>query len=197
MSGTFPANPSFQSVNFKINTPTLTSETFSGKRRRVGMGHSYYSFGVKYPNVSAYDFGPVLGFIAAQYGSLDSFQIVLPRLSYTKSTNQTTTSVTTSASVASGVNSVGVTGVATGKQLLLAGDYFKFANHSKVYMCTVDWVSGQPLLFSGSLVTAVPSGTVITYTAVPFTVILDGDVQEYAVGNGGVSTMSLEMREVW
>ncbi len=54
MSGTFPSSPGFQAVNFKINTPTLTSETLSGKKRRVGMGHSYYTFTVKFPNQTSF-----------------------------------------------------------------------------------------------------------------------------------------------
>ena len=96
-----------------------------------------------------------------------------------------------------GVDSVTVTGVANGKFLLRAGDFFKFSNHSKVYMCTVSWTVGNPLYFSGSLVADVPSGTQIIYTAVPFTVILDNDIQQYDVGIGGIVNMSLDMRETW
>ena len=197
MSGTFPNTVSFQTVNFRINTPTLKTETTSGKTRRVGMGHSFYTFGVKMPNMTRTEAGPILGFVAQQYGALESFQIVLPEISTSKVGDQTTSTVTTSANAAAGVDQVSVTGVTAGKNLLRAGDYFKFANHSKVYMCAVTWTTGNPLYFSGSLVTAVPSGTQITYTAVPFTVILDGDIQQYETGIGGITTMSLEMRETW
>jgi hypothetical protein len=198
MAGTYPlAVVGFETVNFKINTPTLVTETMVGKKRRVGMGLSFYSFSARYSNVTAYDMGEVIGFIAKQYGPLESFQITLPRISFTKSTNQTATTVTTSGAATTGQNSVGVSGVASGKELLKAGDYFKFANHSKVYMCVVDWTAGQPLFFSGSLVADVPSGTQLTITAVPFTVILDNEVQEYSVGYGGVSTMTVDFREVW
>lgn len=197
MSGTFPSSVGFQTVNFRINTPTLKTETTSGKTRRVGMGHSFYTFGIKMPNMTRYDAGPIIGFVAEQYGALESFQVVLPEISYSKVGDQTGTTVTTSASVLAGVDQVAVTGVATGKNLLRAGDYFKFANHSKVYMCTVTWTSGNPLYFSGSLVADVPSGTQITYNAVPFTVILDGDIQQYETGIGGITAMSLDMRETW
>ena len=197
MAGTYPQTVAFETVNFRINTPTLVSETMVGKKRRVGMGISYYTFSAKYGNVTAYDMGEVVGFLAKQYGPLESFQIVLPRISYTKSTNQTATTVTTSGSATIGQNSVAVTGVAGGKELLKAGDYFKFNNHSKVYMCVNDWTAGQPLFFSGSLVADVPSGTALTITAVPFTVILDNEVQEYSVGYGGISTMTVDFREVW
>ena len=53
------------------------------------------------------------------------------------------------------------------------------------------------LNFAGGVVAAVPVGTGITTTAVPFTVCLDSSVQEYSVSYGGMSTMSLGLREVW
>lgn len=197
MSGTYPASPSFNAINFKINTPTLVTQTTSGKSRRVGMGHSFYSFTVKYNNITRYDYGPIAGFIAEQYGPLESFQIVLPELSYSKVGNQTTSTVTTSASVLAGVDNVAVTGVTSGKNLLRAGDFFKFSNHSKVYMCTTTWTSGNPLYFSGSLVKDVPSGTSIVYNAVPFTVLLENNVQQFDTGIGGITQIQLDMRETW
>jgi hypothetical protein len=205
MSGTYPSSPAFNSVNFKINTPVLRTQTISGKSRRVAMGHSFYTFTAKYNNISKYDTGPVIGFIAEQYGSLERFQIVLPEISYSKlGSNQTTTTVTTTAAVSAGVDHVSVTGVTSGKYLLRAGDYFKF-NHptdptnlwTKVYMCTTSWVTGQPLYFSGSLVDDIPSGTSLTINAVPFTVILDGEVQQYDTGIGGIVQLSLDFRETW
>ena len=139
MSGTYPSSPAFNTVNFKINTPVIKTTTLSGKSRRVAQGHSFYTFEAKYNNISKYDAGPVVGFISQQYGSLETFQIVLPEISYSKVGNQTTGSVTTTATVAAGVDHVSVTGVTSGKNLLRAGDFFKFANHSKVYMCSFLW----------------------------------------------------------
>lgn len=197
MAGTYPATPYFQAVNFKVNTPTLKTETLSGKTRRVGMGHSYYTFSVKYSALTRYEAGPVLGFISQQYGSLETFQIVLPDMSYSKQSNQTSNTVSTSAAASRGADQVTITGVGAGQSLLRAGDFFKFSNHSKVYMCAVTWTTGQPLYFSGSLVADVPSGTTLTITAVPFTVTLANDVQEYEVGIGGMTNISLDMRETW
>jgi len=197
MSGTYPSSPAFNTVNFKINTPVIKTTTLSGKSRRVAQGHSFYTFEAKYNNISKYDAGPVVGFISQQYGSLETFQIVLPEISYSKVGNQTTGSVTTTATVAAGVDHVSVTGVTSGKNLLRAGDFFKFANHSKVYMCSVTWTTGQPLYFSGSLVTAVPSGTALVIDAVPFTVILDSELQEVDVGIGGITQLNVSLRETW
>jgi hypothetical protein len=197
MSGTYPMDSKFNAVNFKINTPVIKTQTNSGLSRRTAQGHSFYTWTAKYNNVSKLDAGPIIAFVGQQYGSLEKFQIVLPEISYSKQANQTTTTVTTTAPLAAGGDHVGVTGVATGKNLLRAGDYFKFSNHSKVYMCSVTWTTGQPLYFSGSLVADVPSGTSLIITAVPFTVILDSEIQQYDVGIGGIMQMSLDMRESW
>lgn len=197
MAGLYPSNPGFQSVNFKINTPTLRTETISGKTRRVGMGHSFYTFTAQYSNMRKQDFAPVIAFIAKQYGPLEDFQVVLPEISYTKAPNQTSNTVSTSANATIGDNTVSITGAGLGEDVLYAGDYFKFNNHSKVYMCVEDWTSGQDLYFSGSLVEDVPNGTALTITAVPFTVVLDNEIQEYITGIGGISTLQVDFRETW
>lgn len=197
MSGTYPST-AFTAVNFKINTPTLQTQTNSGMTRRVGMGHSYYSFTISHAQLTPYEYGPIAGFISQQYGPLESFQIVLPEISYSKATNQVTTTVSTSAAASAGVDSVTIPAVTAGKNLLRAGDFFKFANHSKVYMCAVSCVAGDTTLyFSGSLVKDVPSGTQIVYDAVPFTVIFTNEVQQFEVGFGGMTKLELDVREVW
>jgi hypothetical protein len=197
ISTQFPSSPAFSSVDFKINTPTLRTETFSGQVRRVGQGHSFYTITGKYANMTASDFGPIQGFVALCQGSLFSFEIVLPKISYTKLTSQTSSTITTSAALSVGAKSVALSGGTSGQYILKAGDFFKFNNHTKVYQCVETVQVGGTLKFSGGLVKAVPSGTQLTITAVPFTMILDGDVQQYSVGNGGMSTMTLEMKEVW
>jgi hypothetical protein len=215
MSGTFPSTPKFESVNFKINTPGLVTKTMSGKSRRVNQGHSFYSFTAKYPSITRGDLGTITGFMSQQLGSQYSFQIVLPEISYTKLATQVA-----SATVSGGTDALGggifgylagktqltVTVPATGN-VLKAGDFFKF-NHAstpttsltKVYMCATSLVvsSGTTgtLAFSGGLVDNIPNGTALTITAVPFTVILE-NTNQFEVGLGGISSLSIEMTEVW
>jgi hypothetical protein len=196
----YPTSPGFTSVGFKINTPTIVSETFAGKIRRVGYGHSYYGWTVKYPPMTASEAGVVIGYAARAFGSLYSFEIILPEISYSKATNQATAATTTGSTPAGSV-SVNLTGCGNTKVVLRAGDYFKFANHSKVYMCVTHCVSSSggtaTLYFSGASVATVPTATALTLTAVPFTAIFDSELQEYDVGAGGMTVMSANMREVW
>ena len=162
----YPQDPSFSGISFKTNTPTLTTETFSGKSRRTGYGTSFYSWQVKYPTLTAV----------------------------------ITTGATTNGSVSKGVKTVTLAGCGNAKTLI-GGDYIKFANHSKVYQvvgtATSNSAGAMQLYFSGSLVADVPSGTVIEFDDVKFTAIVDADVQQYDIGVGGFTSLSVSMRETW
>lgn len=201
--GQFPTDPSFETVNFRINTPTISSETSAGKIRRVGFGHSFYTFDVKYSNLTQVKLNKVNGFVATAQGPLLSFEIVLPEISTPTAPDAATANatVTTSANISYGARYVGLSNCGANKTILYAGDHFKFANHSKVYMATVDITSNGSgvanLVFAGASVTSVPSGTRVTIQNVPFTAIITNTQQEYEMGIGGISQMTLNMREVW
>jgi hypothetical protein len=200
--GQFPTTPSFQAVNFKINTPTITSETNSGKIRRVGYGHSYYTMEAKYPSLTASQLGEVTGFVATAMGPLFSFEIVIPELSTSKASNTSANNVATTGTVAVGQRWVNLTGVGVNNTTILkAGDFFRFNTHSKVYMVTQDvTTSGSGtanVQFSGSAVSSVASGTRIWTNGVPFTMILESPEQQFESSYGGISSLSLSMREVW
>jgi hypothetical protein len=206
MSGTYPTTPSFNAVDFQINSPGKISESFSGKLRRVSAGTQYYSFGVQYPNVIARDFGPVAAFIARQYGSFDDFQIVLPEISFPKGNNYSfigTPQVASAQALTAGTTSIpcNAFGGASKTEVLRAGDFIKFANHTKVYMVVEDVntnsSSEATITINPGLVVSVPVGTLLTTTAVPFTVVMEDFDQEYSVGIGGITTMTLKMREVF
>ena len=197
----YPASPSFVSINFKTNTPTQITATMSGKARRVGMGVSFYSWEVQYPELTRLEAGTVKGYLAQTLGPQFSFEIVLPRLSYSALTSQTASVPRTSATVAVGSTSCTLTNCGANGAVLAAGDYFKFNNHTKVYQCvapcTANGSGNATLFFSGPLVTAVPSSTNLTITAVPFTAIMAEAEQEFTVGFGGITSLSVAMRETW
>lgn len=196
----YPATPVFQAVDFKVVTPTITTETMSGKQRRVGRGVSYYTWTAKYGALGARDVGPVLGFIRYAEGPLYSFEVILPEISYSKTYNQSV-APTTSATAPVGSVNVAITGCSVSSEVLRAGDYFKFNNHSKVYQAVINCNSNSSgnatLYFASPLVSNVSSGTGLTITAVPFTAIIDGQEQEYSVGYGGITSLDVKMREVW
>ena len=197
----YPASPSFQSVNFTTNTPTQISNTMTGKLRRVGMGVSFYSWEVQYPALTRLQAGTVKGYLAQALGPQFSFEIVLPTLSYSALASQTASVPRTSAAASIGATSVTLTNCGTNGQVLAAGDYFKFNSGTKVYQCvspcTANSSGNATLYFSGPLVAAVPSNTNLTITAVPFTAVFTEEAQEFTAGYGGLTQLSVAMREVW
>jgi len=197
----YPSSPSFESINFSTNTPTQITNTMSGKLRRVGLGVSFYSWEVKYAQLTRLEAGTVKGYLAQTLGPQFSFEIVLPRLSYSALASQTVSVPRNSVAAAIGSTSVALTNCGNTQTVLAAGDYFKFNNHTKIYQCVSPCTSNSSgvatLFFSGPLVTAVPLNTNLTITAVPFTVVIANEVQEYEAGYGGLTTLSVAMREVW
>ena len=196
----WPDEVGFNAVNFQINTPTQISETFCGKIRRVGLGVSYYSWEVQYPNLIALDAGTVMGYVAQTLGQQFSFEIILPAVSQTSLPNQTSNTPSTSTTASTGATSVSLTNCGADAQVLAAGDVFKFANHTKVYMATAPVVASAggtaTLFFTSPLLSAVPSGTNLNINNVPFTAILEDDTQQLSVGLGNIYTgMSFNMRE--
>jgi hypothetical protein len=203
MSGTYPYSPEFTSVDFKINTPTQTSETVNGRKLRAGFGTSFYTFAGKYASLTPSQVGPITAFIAEQYGQVESFQIVLPKISYNKAADyaQAVGNAKVKTAAAKGVYQVALKGLGVSKTVLKAGDFFKFNGHTKVYMCTNDLVSNSSgeatIFFSGKLTVNVAVDEVLTINAVPFTVILDQDADEFTVANGGMTNIEVSFREVW
>lgn len=196
----YPSTPVFAAVDFKTITPTITSVTNSGKMRRVGMGTSYYSWTAKYNSLSPRDAGPILGYIRYAEGSLYSFEIILPEISYSKTINQVTSAITRVA-IGIGAVNVAISTSNTNSEVLRAGDYFKFNNHSKVYQavlnCNSDSTGNATLYFASPTVSNVASGANLTITAVPFTAVFDGTEQDHNVSYGGITTLEVKMREVW
>lgn len=197
----YPSSPSFQSINFTTNTPTQVTNTMTGKLRRVGMGVSFYSWEVSYPALTRLQAGTVKGYLAQALGPQFSFEIVLPTLSYSALATQTASVPRNSSAASIGATSVALTNCGANASVLAAGDYFKFNNHTKVYQCvapcTANGSGVATLYFSGPLVSAVPLNTNLTITAVPFTAILAEQAQEFSAGYGGLTTLSVAMREVW
>jgi hypothetical protein len=195
----YPTNPEFLSINFTTVTPAQVTETFTGKTRRVGLGVTYYTWELQYPRLLPLEAGQIKGYLAQTFGQQYSFEIVLPKISYSALVDQTTTTPVTAAAVSAGAISATLSNCGANKNVLAAGDFFRFNNHTKVYMSTTACVSNgageATVFFSSACQTSVPISTSLSITAVPFTAIVDEPEQEFNVGVGGLTSMSVKMRE--
>lgn len=190
MSGTFPSSPGFRAINMRGINRNYVSETTSGRRQARNRGGQQWAFTAQFPPMKRSTFNPILAFVTNQDGAFETFQIVLPELS--DASGSVSGSVLANGAASIGDTSLNIDGI-TGT--LASGDFFKFANHSKVYMATADRAGAGSLSFKPPLVAAVADNEAITYDSVPFTVRLENDVQEFDGGVGGIYGFELDMVE--
>ena len=199
MSGQFPTNPNFRSLNFKDNRPTLINQTLSGKKQVRQIGSQYFSFTVSMPPLQQEKAQEVFAFLQKQKGSVGNFTIVAPLDNLGAGKSETDIQVV--GSHVSGDASIlidGFTANQTGS--LKAGDLIKFANHSKVYMVQSDIdanSSGQlTVLISPNLITTLADNEAVTVNKPSFTVYLESDEIMRSDTIGGFSSISFDVREV-
>lgn len=191
MSGTYPTDPEFQAINVISKHKNLMSETISGRRQIRSIGGQRWEFTAKYNPMTRAEFMPVYAFVNSQQGMLGSFTIVPPVISSTSGT--ASGSMLVNGNHAIGDNTIAVDGF-TGT--LKAGDFVKFASHSKVYMVVADRNGAGTMTIEPALVEAVSDNQAVTYNNVPFTMRLNNDVQEYSLSANEYYTYEIDMSEV-
>ena len=180
MSGALP-NTNFISVNLSSNQKTLFSETDSGKTFRRQVQGQKFSFTVKYPPMKRSEFAPIMAFIMKQRARKENFTITMP--SYLNALGNESGTLLVDGVHAVADTTIAINGFAgDGVGRLKAGDFIKFA-HSKVYMVVEDATSSSnasTVTIEPPLREALANDSAVTYDAVPFTVHLASDVQEFA-----------------
>jgi hypothetical protein len=199
MSGQFPTNPNFRSLNFKDNRPTLVNQTLSGRKQVRQIGSQYFSFTVQMPPLQQEKSQEIFAFLQKQKGSFEDFTIVAPLDNLGAGKSETDIQVV--GSHVSGDASIAIDGFTANQTgALKAGDLIKFANHSKVYMVQSDIdanSSGQlTVLISPNLVTTLADNEAVTVNKPSFTVYLESDEIIRSDTIGGFSSISFDVREV-
>lgn len=195
MSGNYPTSPGFRSIGFSTKNFNLSSQTISGRMQVRRIGSSRFEFSAQYPPMTASEFQPVMAFIASQDGMADTFQITLPDISYSAGNATGTVRVNNVGGYAVGSGIISVDGL---NGTIKAGDVIKFSNHSKVYMLTSDATGSSgnaSLQITPNLKEAIIDDAIVIYNAVPFTVRLNNDVQQFTVGVTGLRQFEVDFIE--
>lgn len=191
MSGIYPASPEFASLNITSRHNNVRTETRSGRVQVRSIGAQRWELTAQYRLMTRAQMQPIMAFIMAQQGSLETFQIQLPLHDDALGSVSGTVEANGSHSIGdSTINIDGITGT------LKAGDFIKFANHSKVYMVTADRSGSGVMNIQPALLEAVPDNTVVTYDNVQFTVRLANDVQEIRARGYEQYTYEVDLIEV-
>ena len=178
MSGTLPTSPQFSAIGFTSEQKTITSTTDSGKMFSTQIDGQRFSFTASYPTMTRETFSPVLAFIMKQRSQQNTFQVSLPDLKNAKGNVSGTVLV-------DGAHTAGDTTITVDAMTgtLKAGDFVKFANHSKVYMVvadvTADGSNDATLTIEPPLRSNLANNEAVTYDGVQFTVRLSNDVQQF------------------
>jgi hypothetical protein len=184
MSGALPTTPAFNAMNFKDESNTLVSTSDSGRRFARKIDNQRWKFTVGYQNLTRAEFAPILAFITKQRGAKETFTITPPKIKDALGSETTTISV-------NGVHAVGDTTIAIDgfnaddAGSLKAGDFLKFASHTKIYMVVADVTpssNAATVTIEPPLIEALADDSTVTYDDVSFTVYLEGTVQTYDLG---------------
>ena len=128
MSGQFPTDPNFKTINFKGDTPTLVNQTLSGRKQVRQIGSQYFSFTVQMPPMQQEKAQAVFAFLQKQKGSFEDFTIVEPINNLGASKSET--DILDNAAHVAGDSTIAMDGFSQSTGVLKAGDKIKFANHT-------------------------------------------------------------------
>ena len=184
MSGALPTSPEFNALSFKDEVNTLISVSDSGRRFARQIDNQRWKFTCRYVNLTRAEFAPIFAFITKQRGSKETFTITPPNLKNALGSETTTISV--NGSHTAGDTTIAIDGFnADSAGSLKAGDFIKFANHTKVYMVVSDVTpssNAATVTIEPGIIEALANDEAVTYDDVPFTVYLTGNVQQYTLG---------------
>ena len=197
MSGQFPTNPNFRTLNFNDNRPNLVNQTLSGKKQVRQIGAQYFSFTVAMPPLKQEKAQEIFAFLQKQKGSYENFTIQAPLDNLGASKSET--DILVAGAHTAGDNTIALDGFSQTTGALKAGDLIKFANHTKVYMVSEDAnASGGAVTvtISPNLVASLADNEAVTVNKPSFTVYLENNEIMYSTDTRGFYSISFDVREV-
>ena len=182
MSGAFPiSTANFETMGIKSLQDTIISKSLSGKKLSRQIDNQRFGFTASIIVGKRSDiYGELMAFIMKQRSQKENFTIIPPEVEDARGNVSGT--VLVNGTHAIGDTTIDIDGM-TGT--LKAGDFVKFASHSKVYMvvadATADGSNEATITIEPPLRTALVDNSVVTYDNIPFTVHLTNDIQEFGV----------------
>ena len=199
MSGAFPISSSkFETMGIKSIQPTLISKSISGKKLSRTIDAQRWAFTISViTSTRATAYGELMAFIVKQRSGKENFTVVPPEIEDARGSE-------TGSVLVNGVHAVGDTTIAMdafagdGAGRFKAGDFLKFASHTKVYMVVADVTpssNAATVTIEPPLIEALANDSTVTYDDVPFTVALDSTVQTYDLGINNLYDYSFDVSE--
>ena len=142
MAGVYPTDPKPQSVSIKSNTQTYKSVSQNLSVETRSRGIQRWEVTLDYPPMNREDAMQIYSFIISQQGSFETFNFKMPSPLNSTAGDQLNI-------IAEGIPQVIDSRANLSRQVIVgnfnrdtkamkAGDLFKFSDHEKIYMLTVD-----------------------------------------------------------
>lgn len=199
MSGTYPSTPEYTTATLTSVHRNFVSVTQSGARQvRTSPGH-FWAIKVQYPKLVQDDFMDLWAFAIKQKGQFESFQFVPLELATPRGALGGTPLVNGASQTGSNLVIDGCSPNIIG--WMKAGDVFKVAGHTKVYMVTedvnTDGGGNATLGIQPDLMESPANNEALTVTSVPFTVAFRSDSQLYNIEPGTFYGFAIDLIEVY
>jgi len=179
---------------------TKRTQTASGRVIRASNGTTLWRGTLVYPPMTLAEFRPIQATVALAQGQLNDFDITIPLVSASQSVNAGLITATVDGAHTAGDTTIAVDTNATTANILKAGDVVRFANHTKVYMCTTDintdGANKATINIQPALVEDLSDTESVTVHNVPFRMILSNDVQEFQYRTDGLVNYEIDVEEV-
>ena len=183
----FPTHIKFNSLGLKSNSPNFYSESRSFRRHVRRIPAQRWEITLRTVPLEDNETRSLSAFLNALEGRLHSFDVVLPLYSTPQGAATGVPSVRLV--TAAGEKMVAAKhGAANVSNQVMAGDFIRFAGHSKVYQVTANadtnGAGEMSYQITPGLVKSVAIDENIIVNDVPFTLALKRDVQSFKVGTG-------------
>ena len=185
MSGAFPiSNSKFTTMGIRSIQPTIISKSISGKKLSRTINAQRWAFTASIITGKRSDvFGELMAFVIKQRSGKENFTIIPPEIEDARGSE--TGTVLVNGAQSAGDTTIAMDGFAgDGAGRFKAGDFIKFASHTKVYMVVADVTSSSnaaTVTIEPPLVADITNDSTVTYDNVSFTVHLLNDIQEFGI----------------
>jgi hypothetical protein len=186
----YPTDPEFQAIDVRLNYNNVKTQTRSGRTQVRNIGAALWSFTAKYNNLTRDEMAPVMAFLAGTSGGTSAFSIVPPVVS--NSRGNATGTLRANGASAAGDKTIPMDGISGSVK---AGDFIKFAQHSKVYMLVTDVTTSGTATIEPALHESVANNEIITYNSVPFTMRVARDVQRFQLSGFDQYQLEVDLLE--
>jgi hypothetical protein len=199
MSGALPTTQAPSGASLRSVQPSRVSVSHSLKRQVRTVNTQRWTMALSWESLTRPVWAELQGFLLSQRGQAETFTVTVPGLTTPLGTWLGSPVVNGAGQTGRSINLSGFT--INQAKAVRAGDFLKFAGHTKVYMATADAASNASGLATVSidpvLMVSPGASEVVSSGNIPFTVALASDNLDTSFSLGPNYSLQLDLVEVY